>query len=78
MPHSNAKLSAARRLRMARLIVDDGMTAQDAANLFAISRTTASKWARRYLIEGPAGMVDRSSARGDYRVRQSASQADPT
>jgi transposase InsO family protein len=45
------------------LIVEDGWPTAKAAEFYNVSWRTADKWARRYRAEGPAGMVDRSSAR---------------
>ena len=61
MSHANAALTPRGRLRLARLVVDDGWTRGEAAKMFMVSPRTASKWAARYLAEGPAGMADRSS-----------------
>src|SRR4051794_20115557 len=63
MSHVNAALTPRHRLRLARLIVDDGWPASRAAEFFNVTWRTADKWARRYREEGPAGMNDRSSAR---------------
>jgi transposase InsO family protein len=49
------------RLRLARLIVEDGWKPSVAAKMFMVSTVTARKWAARLRSEGPAGMVDRSS-----------------
>lgn len=61
MSHANAALTPKARLRLARLIVDDGWTAVTAAEMFMVSPVTARKWAARYRAEGVAGMQDRSS-----------------
>jgi transposase InsO family protein len=50
------------RLRLARLIVDQGWPPARAAERYDVSGRTARKWADRYRDEGPAGMTDRSSA----------------
>jgi hypothetical protein len=63
MAHANAALTPKHRLRLARLIVEDGWPPSRAAEFFNVSWRTAAKWAERYRDEGPAGMVDRSSAR---------------
>jgi transposase InsO family protein len=47
---------------LARLIVEQGWPLVRAAERYDVSLRTAKKWADRYLHEGPAGMVDRSSA----------------
>jgi transposase InsO family protein len=61
MSHANAALTPRHRLRIARLIVDDGWTVSDAAHHFNVSWPTANRWAERYLVMGAAGMEDRSS-----------------
>jgi transposase InsO family protein len=43
------------------LIVDQGWPVPRAAERYDVSWRTAKKWADRYRVEGPAGMVDRSS-----------------
>jgi transposase InsO family protein len=63
MAHANAALTPKHRLRLARLIVDDGWPPSRAAEFFNVSWRTAAKWAQRYRDEGPAGMCDRTSAR---------------
>lgn len=60
--HANAALTPRARLRVARLIVDQGWPPARAAERYDVSWRTAKKWADRYRDEGPAGMVDRSSA----------------
>jgi transposase InsO family protein len=59
--HANAALTPRSRLRLARLIVEDGWPVTAAAEMFMVSPVTARKWAARYRAEGPAGMADRSS-----------------
>ncbi|WP_350278068.1 IS481 family transposase [Kribbella sp. HUAS MG21] len=61
MSHANAALTPRARLRLARLIVDQGWTYAAAAKMFMVAAKTARKWAERYRAEGPAGMADRSS-----------------
>lgn len=61
MSHANAALTKRARLRLARLIVDDGWPVAAAAKLHLVSQPTARKWAKRYREEGEAGMEDRSS-----------------
>lgn len=61
MPHANAPLTELGRLRLARCVVDDGWPLRRAAERFQVSVTTASRWAARYRLHGPAGMRDRSS-----------------
>ena len=61
MSHANAALTPKARLRLARLIVEDGWKPSLAAQMFMVSPVTARKWAARFRAEGVAGMVDRSS-----------------
>ncbi|MEV6645526.1 IS481 family transposase [Amycolatopsis sp. NPDC051371] len=61
MSHPNATLTPRTRLRLARLIVEQGWTCAAAAKMFMVATKTAAKWAQRYRTEGPAGMADRSS-----------------
>ncbi len=59
--HANAALTPKARLKLARLIVDDGWPVARAAERFQVSWPTAKRWADRYRQLGEAGMVDRSS-----------------
>lgn len=61
MSHPNAVLTPRTRLRLARLVVEDGWTYASAAKMFMVAPRTAKKWADRYRGEGLAGMADRSS-----------------
>ena len=61
MSHANAALTPKARLRLARLIVEDGWKPSEAAKMFMVSTVTARKWAARFRSEGPSGMADRSS-----------------
>ncbi len=61
MSHANATLTPITRLRLARLVVDQGWTCSMTAKMFMVSPRTAGKWAQRYREQGPAGMHDRSS-----------------
>lgn len=61
MSHANAALTPRARLRLAKLISEDGWSPSVAAKMFMCSEPTARKWARRFRDEGPAGMQDRSS-----------------
>jgi transposase InsO family protein len=61
VPHANAALTPRARLRLARLVVDDGWSRAEAAKMFMVSARTAAKWAERYRVEAAAGMADRSS-----------------
>ena len=59
--HKNARLTYARRLEMVRSIVDQRLTPAKAAVQAGVSEPTARKWLGRYLAEGEAGLIDRSS-----------------
>ena len=61
MSHANAALTPKARLRLARLIVDEGWSVALAAERFQVSWPTAKRWAERYRQLGEAGMQDRSS-----------------
>ena len=61
MSHANAALTPRTRLRLARLIVDEGWPVARAAERFGVSWPTADRWAKRYREFGEAGMQDRSS-----------------
>ena len=61
MSHANAALTSRGRLRLARLIVDDGWPIARAAERYEVSWPTAKRWADRYRSEGVGGMTDRSS-----------------
>ena len=61
MSHANAALTPRARLRLARLVVEDGWSRSAAAKMFMVSPRTAAKWADRYQAEGASGMCDRSS-----------------
>lgn len=59
MTHANAPLTPEGRLRLARLIVEQGWSVRRAAERFQCSPATAAKWAHRYVAGVP--MTDRSS-----------------
>jgi len=59
--HPNAALTPKARLRLARLVVEQGWTISQAARRFEVSYRTARRWVVRYLEMGAAGMLDRSS-----------------
>lgn len=61
MSHANAALTPRHRLRIARLIIDDGWTVSAAAKYFHVSWPTANRWASRYEAMGVVGVEDRSS-----------------
>jgi transposase InsO family protein len=59
--HANAALTPRARLKIGRLVVDEGWPVARAAERFDVSWPTANRWAQRYRESGPAGMADRSS-----------------
>jgi transposase InsO family protein len=59
--HARAALNPAGRLKIARLVIDDGWGQARVAERFQIARGTVSKWVSRYRAEGKTGMEDRSS-----------------
>ena len=59
--HPNAALTPKARLRLARLVVQEGWSVSAAARRFEVSYRTAQRWAQRYAAMGEAGMSDRSS-----------------
>ncbi len=61
MSHANARLTVhGRQLLVDRIVVDGRKPAHVAAEL-GVSRQCAYRWINRYLQEGPAGLLDRSS-----------------
>jgi hypothetical protein len=61
VPHANAALTPRGRLRLARLIVDEGWPIARAGEGYEVSWPTAKRWATRYQREGVAGLAGRSS-----------------
>ncbi|WP_375504948.1 IS481 family transposase [uncultured Jatrophihabitans sp.] len=61
MSHANAALTPRARLKIGRLIVEEGWPVARAAERFDVSWPTANRWAQRYRQLGQAGMADRSS-----------------
>jgi transposase InsO family protein len=61
MSHANAALTPRARLRLARLIVEQGWSPARAAERYDVSWRTAKRWADRYREVGADGMQDRSS-----------------
>ncbi len=59
--HANAALTPKARLKLGRLVVEEGWTISAAARRFEVSYRTAKRWADRYRELGEAGMGDRSS-----------------
>ena len=74
--HTNAALTPRARLKMAKLIVEEGWAIPRAAERYDVSWKTAKKWADRYEAEGPDGMFDRSS-RPHHQPNQPHARLEP-
>ena len=59
--HPNASLTPRGRLRMVKLVIDQGWPAAAVAERFQVDPKTVRKWRDRFLAEGPDGLRDRSS-----------------
>ncbi len=59
--HKNARLTYLRRLEMVQDITQRGVAASEAAARQGVSAVTARKWLGRYLADGAAGLLDKSS-----------------
>lgn len=59
--HRNARLTYLRRLEMVQDITERGASASEAACRHGVSAVTARKWLARYLVDGVAGLLDKSS-----------------
>jgi transposase InsO family protein len=59
--HANAPLGPKGRLTMVRRVLEQGWSLARAAEAAGVSERTCGKWVRRYRVEGPAGLLDRSS-----------------
>jgi len=67
--HANAALTPVQRLRIGRLIVDDGWPVAHAAMFFHVSWPTAKRWADRYAAMGATGWPTVPRARTAVRPR---------
>jgi transposase InsO family protein len=59
--HKNAPWTAVSRERLARMVIEQGLSVSAAALRFTVSAKTAAKWVGRYRLLGVAGLADRSS-----------------
>src|SRR6266498_831778 len=59
--HKNARLTFARRMQLVHSILDQHLDPAVAAAQQGVSAPTARKWLGRFLAEGEAGLMDRSS-----------------
>jgi transposase InsO family protein len=60
--HANAPLGPKGRETMVLRVLEQGWSRMEAAEAAGVSERTCSKWVRRYLADGEAGLLDRSSA----------------
>jgi transposase-like protein len=61
LQHPNAALTQRGRLKMVRLVINDGWTIEATADKFQVDAKTVTKWRDRFLTEGRDGLIDRSS-----------------
>lgn len=59
--HPNASLTPEGRRKMVALVIDDGWSIEATAERFQLDAKTVRKWRDRFLAEGEAGLLDRSS-----------------
>jgi len=59
--HPNAPLTPEGRRRMVSCVLDGGWTVEATAERFQVDAKTVRKWRDRFLAEGEAGLLDRSS-----------------
>ena len=59
--HQNARLTCHSRAELVRRVLVEGQTPMAVATAMGVSAKTASKWVARFVAEGVAGLVDRSS-----------------
>ena len=59
--HPNAPLTKVGRLRMVRLVTEEGWSVPTVAERFQVDPKTVRKWVGRYQSEGETGLWDRSS-----------------
>lgn len=61
MSHANARLTTHGRALLVHRVTVDGRPVAHVAKELGVSRQTAHRWVRRFSVEGPAGLADRSS-----------------
>src|SRR5437879_4093913 len=59
--HPNAVLTPAGRRRMVGCVLERGWTIEATAERFQVDAKTVRKWRDRFVTEGEAGLLDRSS-----------------
>lgn len=69
--HANAALTSRHRLKVARMVVEDGYPISEVAALFQCSWPTVKRWVDRYLWADPflrSGCCEESSCRSHSRA----------
>jgi transposase InsO family protein len=66
--HNNAHLTPRGREAMVRAVTQDGLTPAAAARRYHTTAKTVAKWVARFVAEGQAGLIDRSSR--PHRLRR--------
>jgi hypothetical protein len=59
--HKHARLTPKGRALLVRRVLELGCSVTAAAEAVGVSHRTGSKWLARFKVEGPAGLLDRSS-----------------
>jgi transposase InsO family protein len=59
--HPSARFTPAGRALLVRRVTQENWTVEEAAEAAGVSPRTAYKWLSRYEVEGPEGLLDRSS-----------------
>ena len=59
--HKHARLTPKGRALLVQRVLKEGWTVSAAAHAAGVSCRTAYKWLKRFKLEGPAGLLDRSS-----------------
>jgi transposase InsO family protein len=59
--HPNARLTPKHRRKMVDCVIVGGWSIEVTADRFQVDAKTVRKWRDRFLVEGPGGLVDRSS-----------------
>lgn len=70
--HPSARFTPAGRALLVRRVTQESWTVDEAAEAAGVSARTAYKWLSRFEVEGPEGLLDRSS-----RPRSSPTQISP-
>jgi transposase len=71
--HENAPLTPRSRAKLVRRVLVERQTPKAVATAFGVCAKTVRKWVDRFLAEGEAGLMDRSSR--PHRLRQPTPQA---